>query len=546
MSSIASTLLGGFGGGGVIGGAAVKLLLDDTQYGRSLTAAETKTRASTSRIAGSAQGMSQAGVAAFAVLGAAAIAFAVDAVRSAIEAEQVLAQLRNVVGDTSAFEAQATALQRLTGFQDESILSADALLARFELTEEQVRQAIPTVLDFARATGRDVPAAASAVGKALLGNTRALKDVGIDYTRTGDAATDFRNILGLLQDRVSGSAADFGKTTAGQLAILTAEFDEAKEEIGREFLPIILEVAPILVDLAHVVGDVVPAALQSSVDALRPFIESLSAVDDLVTQISGSTEDASVGSDLLASALDGIRGPTLGLLSDFGEYQRGLDEVKAKQEELAREAFGTFFTDTEENLRGVLIPLWERYTGKVESAADRQSDAVKELKDDVIGDLRSTFGTIEGFQSRFTTTARAFQRDASQMARESRQFTRDLRKLKDEDLGAGIEEALLREGPAAVHAYVTSNEQGQADIRAALRSTQTELQKQERLIRDMVDGTDALKGALDGLDGTRVGITVDVNITGIREGPGSSAVQDAVADALASAARRERINGGRR
>ena len=50
------------------------------------------------------------------------------------------------------------------------------------------------LLDCANATSKDVPSAAQDVGKALLGNAKALKNIGISYKSTGDSTKDCANI----------------------------------------------------------------------------------------------------------------------------------------------------------------------------------------------------------------------------------------------------------------------------------------------------------------------------------------------------------------
>lgn len=227
-----------FGGGaGIVGGATVRLLLDDSKFRAGLATAEGETKA-----ASSTMGKFGAGAkAAFAVGGIAAVSFGASSVKAFMESETVAAEFNNTLskmpklaGETIApFQEQATALQNLTGFEDEAIISADNLLARFNLTAEQIRQAIPIVLDYARATGKDVPAAAQDIGKALLGNTRALKNVGIEFTVTGNKGKDFNSILDLMEGKVGGTAEAFGTTLAGKMEIAKARMNDLQEGFGQ-------------------------------------------------------------------------------------------------------------------------------------------------------------------------------------------------------------------------------------------------------------------------------------------------------------------------
>lgn len=231
-----ASFLGGLVGG-TIGDALVKLRLDSASYESELAAQKAKTSAATDSMGSSAAKFGAAAKVGFALAATAALKFGADSVASFRESQEVLAQLSVAVGgSTEAYERQATALQNLTGFQDEEILKADTVLARFKLTGEQVRQLTPLVLDYARATGKDATSAAEAVGKALLGNARALKEIGIDYKATGDAAQDYSGILDALTEKVGGSAAAFAETYSGKLAILAARFDDLKESVGARLL----------------------------------------------------------------------------------------------------------------------------------------------------------------------------------------------------------------------------------------------------------------------------------------------------------------------
>lgn len=188
-----------------------------------------------------------AGVVAFAALGVGALKFGADSIKAYRESEEVLAQLQNTIKNTpgysdaaaAAFQRQATALQNLTGYEDEAILSADNILVRFDLTQKQVQDLIPTVLDYARATGKTVPEAADLLGKALLGNTRAIKEIGIQYKATGDRTGDLARLQDDLKGKVEGAAEAFGKTSQGKIEIFRAKLNDLEETVGKALLPVV-------------------------------------------------------------------------------------------------------------------------------------------------------------------------------------------------------------------------------------------------------------------------------------------------------------------
>lgn len=203
---------------------------------------------------------------AFGIAAVAAVKFVSDSVEAYNEHQEALLQLQTTISNspkligasTAAFEKQATALQNLTGFQDEEILKADAVLGRFGLTADQLNEVNPLILDYARATGTDAATAAGALGKALLGNTRALKAIGISFTATGDTAKDFDTIVGSLQSKVGGLAEAYGQTLPGQLAIAAAKFDDVKETVGKAVIPILsqlLDLVKPLIAVLQLVAD---------------------------------------------------------------------------------------------------------------------------------------------------------------------------------------------------------------------------------------------------------------------------------------------------
>lgn len=131
--------------------------------------------------------------------------------------------------------AQSLALK--TKYDDDATKAAAATLAKFGLTGKQLKTLIPLTQDYASATGKDLGSSATAIGKAVLGNTKALKGLGIAYKPTGDKAKDLAAITDLLSKKVGGFAEKEGKTAAGTAAILSNQFGEVKETIGSYLVP---------------------------------------------------------------------------------------------------------------------------------------------------------------------------------------------------------------------------------------------------------------------------------------------------------------------
>jgi hypothetical protein len=194
--------------------------------------------------------------------GAAVVKFGVGSVKAysdAQEAQKSLAfafQKFPALADTNqaALQKLNSALQLKTKYDDDNIASGQAVLAQFKLTGSQITRVTPLLLDYADKTGKDIPAAAKDVGKALLGNAKALKNIGISYKSTGNTTTDFTNITALMQQKIGGFAENEGKTAAGQLAILKNQFGELEETVGSKLLPALSGGLKVLNDLTVGIG----------------------------------------------------------------------------------------------------------------------------------------------------------------------------------------------------------------------------------------------------------------------------------------------------
>ena len=162
-----------------------------------------------------------------------------------------------------SFDALNLALMSTTGADDDLLASAEAVLARFQLTGTEIQQLIPLVNDYAIATGTDLVSSSETIGKALMGNARALKALGIDFKSTGDTGTDLAQIMQLLENKVGGAGDAFGKTTAGQLTIAQKNFENLQEEIGAALVP----------------------ALEALVSIAKPMSQAFSGLSDPVKQV---------------------------------------------------------------------------------------------------------------------------------------------------------------------------------------------------------------------------------------------------------------------
>lgn len=190
-------------------------------------------------------------------LGVAVTKFGTDSAKAFIQAEAAQAKLSNAfqkfpgLADTNvkAIQKLNLALQRKTKFDDDAVASGQAVLAGFGLTGKQLTEITPLLLDYASRTGKDLPTAAQDLGKAILGQGRALKAIGVNFKDTGSAAGNFDQLMGSLRTKVGGFAEKEGKTAGGQLAILKNQFGELEEKVGKVLVPALLKLSSVVLGI---------------------------------------------------------------------------------------------------------------------------------------------------------------------------------------------------------------------------------------------------------------------------------------------------------
>jgi hypothetical protein len=300
--------LGAFGGA-TVGSAVVELVGVDAGLTGALGKADAELHGFQASGSSALAGFGKAAAGVFAAITAAAIGFGAYSIKAYEEHQAALVKLestfRNVptlVGaNVKAFEAQAVALSKLTGFTDTEILAADAALGRFNLTAAQLHSVIPLVLDYARATGVDATTAAGNIGRALLGNARALKFLGITFKATGDTAKDFATVQAGFQSRVGGLAVAYGQTLPGKIAIFQAQLHLAAESAGKELLPAVTSLVSGATNLIPLVGLLASNAVHLAL-AFAAF-KGLTFLPALLTSVAGGLAKMPlIGNDILGTA----------------------------------------------------------------------------------------------------------------------------------------------------------------------------------------------------------------------------------------------------
>lgn len=219
--------------------------------------------------------------AAFAVAGAAALAYAgvllKQGVESAIADEQAQAKLattlQNVTGATdaqiAAVEKQILQTSLLTGLTDDELRPSFERLVRATKDSDQALKLQSVAVDVAAGSGKSLEAVTNAMAKAAEGQTASLAKLGIGLTAAELKTMSMDQITKQLAATFGGQAAVQADTFAGKMARLQVAFDEGKETIGS----FVLDAITPMIDT--VVNVVIPA--------ITSFMDSIGGKESLTS-----------------------------------------------------------------------------------------------------------------------------------------------------------------------------------------------------------------------------------------------------------------------
>lgn len=184
---------------------------------------------------------------AFAAAGAGLAKFAGDSIEAFRGASEQQAKLSDAfskfpaLADISknALTDYNTVLGKSTGIDDDLTAAGQASLAQFGLTGQQLKQLTPLLQDYSVKVGKDMPTAATDLGRALLGQGRALKDVGINFVDTKSQAGNFSELVGSLTDKVGGFATKGLDPAALNSKRLSNQWSELQEKVGSKLVPVL-------------------------------------------------------------------------------------------------------------------------------------------------------------------------------------------------------------------------------------------------------------------------------------------------------------------
>ncbi len=453
----------------------------------------------------------------------AVLAFAKDSIQAFAEAEAAQAKLEQAYrkfpsmasANIGALREMNQALQDKTGADADSLAAAQASLAMFKLTGDQIRQLTPLLVDYAQVTGQDVGSAATALGKAMTGNAKALKAIGINFKATGDTAADFATIMAGLQEKVGGAGEAFGQTTAGQLQITQRAFEDLQEAVGEALVPALRGAA----DGMRMVADAAPELLHDIIglgDGVKTLKENLTGLQGI------QLPSFDLGLPDWMTNSGGGEGP----VSTIGDLVGVLNPWKQAVDS-SNEAGARFNARLEE-----MGYVFDKTTGQVRMATgggEGFGAAMDDAADSVDG-LRTAFAGLSGLLSRqdaLDNQTAAWQKLAASIKENGPAFTGTTAAALDNrealrnawkatiDLASGYQgatakTAVLKGGIAQMRATLAASGLSPAEINKLLAPYQQQITKAE-----------ALKTAINNIPSQKE-INIRTTYTTIGTGPNAS------------------------
>jgi len=249
----------------------LSILADVDNLKKGLTEANTETEG----FGGKLDGFGKKAGAAFAVAGAAALAYAgvllVDGVKSAIEDEaaqtKLATTLKNVTGATdaqiAATESYITQQGLSLGITDDELRPALERLTRATGDVGEAQKLASLAFDISAGTGKSLEAVSTALGKAVEGNVGGLAKLGLGLDAADLKTMSLDEVTKLLGTTFGGQATEKAETFAGKMDRLKLAFDEGKETVGAFVLDAITplltiftnKIVPIITTLSTDIGE---------------------------------------------------------------------------------------------------------------------------------------------------------------------------------------------------------------------------------------------------------------------------------------------------
>jgi hypothetical protein len=191
----------------------------------------------------------------FALAGAAAIAFSgkilKDAIQGAMEDEKAQTGLALALRNTTDATEDAIAanvkfldsLELQVAIDNDKLIPALQQLAQATGNLTDAQNLLKLSTDVSVASGKDLNVVSSAITKAVNGQFGALNKLGLPLDQNAIKAKDLGKLLKQLAEISAGQASAAANTFEGKLLQLQLKFKQVSEELGKIFIPVLLQFA---------------------------------------------------------------------------------------------------------------------------------------------------------------------------------------------------------------------------------------------------------------------------------------------------------------
>lgn len=302
--------------------------------------------------------------------------------------------LRNLSGATQeqidALKAQAAALQVTTGYGDEATISAQAMLATFQLNAEQIGELTPRLLDMAEASRKtgasqvDLETISIALGKAMTSGIGSLSRYGIamsDAQKEAFKLADQGGKVAILAEVLDGNFKGLAETVGGKYdgAVRRASANQGDflETLGQQFTQNeqFVEQSNVVADTWNQLAALIKENTKEIGAVISVFSRTLTgAFAGIRLAWNGLAAIIKVGS---AGILQGLAVLTDGLSAiTFGDVSKAFELAAADMRKYSRELVDSLEQD------GKDVEAALRQLGKAYGAADDSAKQVKQAVED--------------------------------------------------------------------------------------------------------------------------------------------------------------------
>ena len=336
-----------------------------------------------------------------------AATFFASSIKGAIDDQRAQVQLeKSIRNTTNATSQQINGLRSFiqttqfsTGVLDDQLRPALNRLVLSTGDVEQSQKLLTLALDISAGTGKDLESVTTALSKAAGGQFTALQRLGVGLDKSTLATKDLDQITGALSSKFSGQAAAATQTFGGQVQLLNAYFQEAKETIGFAFIQAIESVVG-----QGGAADKIGKALVNIAEEIGYVIIGTITLTDQMYGLGNSFVDAAKKAGLLPKGfgladlvpLIPILGSYITITREAGKEVAALADTNKnagdRYQLMAEKLYG--FKSTADNT----IPTIEKATKATKGLSDAQKAVINaniKLQDSIVNNLQTSLSSAE-------------------------------------------------------------------------------------------------------------------------------------------------------